>query len=131
MQPTDNQMNDRSIPCFSLGTMDVISFTTTHRALISSAVESAVYWAVSNKLEEVEVFNTNLDYERIFYDIDDLFDYLEDELSDYFDDGHTNLAEGERDIFARYFQDNYEILLEEYFNQKKGSFIEVEKNDKN
>ena len=56
MQPTDNQMNDRSIPCFSLGNMDVSSFTTTHRALISSAVESAVYWAVSNKLEEVEVY---------------------------------------------------------------------------
>lgn len=56
MQPTDNQMNDRDIPCFSLGNMEIISFTTTHRALISSAVESAVYWAVSNKLEEVEVF---------------------------------------------------------------------------
>ena len=42
MQPTDNQMNDRSIPCFSLGNIDVISFMTTHRELISSAVESAV-----------------------------------------------------------------------------------------
>lgn len=78
---------------------------------------------IEKHVEEVEVFNTNLDYERIFYDINDLFDYLEDELADYFDKGHTGLAEGERDIFARYFQDNYEILLEEYFNSQKWSVI--------